>query len=183
MKNNPARLLIVIIIIIFYCPSAIFAQFYSMETENLRLIYFGMAHSYVVKHAGRCFENSFNFHQKLYNYTPSEKITILLHDVRDYGNAGAGVEPTNHIFVAIAPSSYVFETLPSNERINSTTTKFVDGFARLDARVEAALTEVEKSAKVISHDFSAASEKIREALEELPASMEQLTEVLWKFKR
>ncbi len=45
---------------------------------------------------------------------------VLLHDMSDYGNAGAGTVPQNSISIAIAPVSYAFETAPSNERINNT---------------------------------------------------------------
>ncbi|TFH01496.1 MAG: hypothetical protein E4H13_04730 [Calditrichales bacterium] len=95
-------------------------QFYGLETEQQTLLYFGEIHNMLVPHTARCVENSLNFHRKLFNYTPSEKITVLLHDFNDYGNAGADAVPTNNIVMGIAPSRYVYDTSPSNERINAT---------------------------------------------------------------
>ncbi len=100
--------------------SVLQAQFYSLETENLRLIYYGNIHSYLVPHVAGCFENSLNFHRNLFDFRPREKVTVLLHDFGDYGNAGADVIPRNHIAVGIAPYRYVYETSPANERMNST---------------------------------------------------------------
>ncbi len=96
------------------------AQFNQIETESLRLIYYGEAHSYLVRHAARTFENALAFHQDLYDYAPGEKVTVLLHDLYDYGNAGAGTAPRNMVAMAIAPLSYVFETAPGSERIYAT---------------------------------------------------------------
>jgi hypothetical protein len=54
----------------------------------------------------------------LFEYTPSEKVTVLLQDFWDYGNAGASAVPNNFVSIGIAPLSYAFETAPANERIN-----------------------------------------------------------------
>jgi hypothetical protein len=96
----------------------LYAQFHSLETKNLKLIYLTKAHEYVVPHLARSFENSFKFHSKLFDYSPATKITILLQDFGDYGNAGATALPYNRISVGIAPFSYVYETRPANERMN-----------------------------------------------------------------
>lgn len=100
--------------------SSVHSEFKTLETEHLRLIYFSGANDFLVPHVARCFENAYRFHHTLYDYTSPEKVTIFLHDLADYGNAGAGTIPKNHITVAIAPTSYVFETTPSNERMNAT---------------------------------------------------------------
>ncbi len=96
------------------------AQLSSFETKNLNLIYYGEINKYLVPYTARCFENSLALHQKLFNYKSKEKITVLLHDMGDYGNAGASSAPRNHISVAIAPFSYVYENAPANERMNAT---------------------------------------------------------------
>ena len=107
-------------IILFLFISKLNAQFYTLETNNLRLIYYGQNQSYLINHVARCSENAITFHQKFFDYKPSEKITILLHDFSDFGNAGAGVVPKNHISLGIAPINYAFEISPANERMNST---------------------------------------------------------------
>lgn len=96
------------------------AQLYEVDTQNLRLIYFGEANKYLVKYVAQCFENAFNFNSKLYNYESTEKITVLMHDFNDFGDAGTGTIPHNHIVLAIAPFNYEYETSPANERMNTT---------------------------------------------------------------
>ncbi len=96
------------------------AQFKLYETKDLRLIYFGDAQSYVALHVARCYENTLRFESRLFEYDTPEKTFILLHDFNDYGNAGAGVTPRNHISLGIAPLSYAWDISPANERMNST---------------------------------------------------------------
>jgi hypothetical protein len=94
------------------------AQFFSLETKRLRLIYYSKGHEYVVPHLARSFENALNFHEQMFNYHSKEKINVLLEDFGDFGNAGAISIPTNYIKVSIAPFSYVYEIRPANERMN-----------------------------------------------------------------
>lgn len=93
------------------------SQFKRLETDRLRLIYFP-AEGFLANHAASCFINSLSVHQKLFDYQPTEKVNVLLHDFGDYANAAAGAVPQNTILVTIAPFNYVFETMPANERIN-----------------------------------------------------------------
>ena len=97
-----------------------FGQFHKLETDNLTLIYLGKPHEYIVPHLGRCFENSLAYHQKMFGYTPSEKVTVFLQDFSDYHNAGATSVPRNFVQMNLAPANYVFETIPANERMNHT---------------------------------------------------------------
>ncbi len=96
------------------------AQFSSLETKDLRVIYYGQSYVYLVQHITRCSENALQFHKNLFHYRPGEKITVLLHDFNDYGNAGADALPRDHVTLSIAPNNYVYETVPANERMNST---------------------------------------------------------------
>ncbi len=91
-----------------------------LETNDLRLIYNQATLSFIAPYAARCFENSMRFHRRLFGYTPSEKVNVMLDDIGDYGNAGVWVNPRNSMVVHIAPSNFVYETGPSNERINFT---------------------------------------------------------------
>src|SRR5574341_186964 len=103
----------------FFLPPRLFSQLQSLETKNMRLIYYDRSHAYVVPHLARCFENAFRFHSKLFNYTPTEEITLLLQDFGDYGNGGATGVPFNIISVGISPFHYAYETSPANERMNA----------------------------------------------------------------
>ena len=95
------------------------AQFAEIETRNVKLVYAEGIHSFIAPYAIRCFENAFEYHSNMWNYVPSEKITLSLYDFSDYGNAGATSIPKKRISVLIAPSSHVYETSPTNERMNT----------------------------------------------------------------
>jgi hypothetical protein len=69
-------------------------------------------------HLTRCFENSLDFHKQLFDYTPSEYVTIVMQDNDDIGFAGATGVPYNWMSMGIAPYEYVYEVSPTNERIN-----------------------------------------------------------------
>lgn len=90
----------------------------TLQTKDLRLIYYDDEHEYVIPHLARCFENSMGFHRRLFDYTPSEPVTVLLQDFDDYGFAGASTLPSNYLTLGIEPFEYVYETSPTNERIN-----------------------------------------------------------------
>jgi hypothetical protein len=109
----------ILLLILFLQPTINFAQLSYIETENQRFVYFGVIHEYLVPHTAKCFENAINFHSKLFNYTPNEKVTVFFYDFKDYGNAGASCLPRNRINSAIAPFSYTFETMPASERMSS----------------------------------------------------------------
>ncbi len=89
-----------------------------IRTDDLRLVYYDEAHSYVVPHLTRCFRNSMQFHRALFDYTPTEAVTITLQDFDDYGYAGTTTIPYNYITVGLEPFEYVFDTCPTNERMN-----------------------------------------------------------------
>ena len=88
------------------------------RTENLRLVYLGGEHAYVVPHLIRCFENSLNFHRNLFDYDPNEDVTVILQDADDFGYAGTTALPFNFLTIGIEPFEHVYETCPTNERIN-----------------------------------------------------------------
>ena len=96
----------------------VFAQFTALETKDLRLVYLEPAQAYIAPHVGRCFENSLAFHRKLFAYTPAQKVTVLLTDFADFGNAGATSVPRDAVTLKIAPLSYAYETFTANERMN-----------------------------------------------------------------
>ncbi|MGE5458075.1 MAG: YncE family protein, partial [Methanococcaceae archaeon] len=108
------------------------AQFNNIVTPDERLVYYGEATSYMVKYTGRCAENALKFYKGLYNYQPSEKVTIMMHDLNDYGNAGASTIPRDFVMIGIAPSNFVYETAPANERINTTMNHEFAHIATLD---------------------------------------------------
>ena len=93
-------------------------QLQTLETDNLRLIYYDQEHRYILPHLARSFENAFGFHRRLFDYSPNEKVTILFHDFNDYGGGGTSTLPWNYIMLGMEPMDYVYETQPTNERMN-----------------------------------------------------------------
>jgi hypothetical protein len=89
-----------------------------IQTEDLRLLYRDGSQSYLVPHAGRCFENSLRFQRWLFNYDPSQKIVVLLNDYSDEGNASATGTPHDVLLIETAPINVAFETVTPNERLN-----------------------------------------------------------------
>jgi len=106
------------IICLFVFSSPASAQFKSIQTDDLNLLYYDFGHEYLLNHSIRSFTNSLNFHRKLFDYEPSEPVTIIMQDFGDFGNAGASAVPNNVILMGIAPFHYAYETNPANERIN-----------------------------------------------------------------
>lgn len=107
-----------LMIILVLATANLHAQFSEWETEHLRLIYLGQGQAYLAAHVARCFENSLQKHMAQYDYRPWEKVTLILFDFKDFGNAAAGAVPTDSIRLWVAPMSYVFESMPSCERMN-----------------------------------------------------------------
>ena len=92
------------------------AQLASLETAGLRLVYFTATESYLVPHAARTFLNSLAFQRRIFGLDPKKPVTVLMVDFSDAGNASATVVPRNNLLVDIAPLSYAFETIATNER-------------------------------------------------------------------
>ena len=101
-------------------PSPARGEYRVLETEDLRLIYPSPVLSFIAPYTARCFENSMRFHRALWGWTPTEKVNVILDDFTDYGNAGVWAAPRNSMNVHIAPANSVYETGPSNERMNFT---------------------------------------------------------------
>jgi len=89
-----------------------------IETDDLRLLYRDPSHTYLAPYTARCFENSMRFQRRLFDYLPSEKVTVLLTDYADAGNASTTTIPRNEMLIEMAPISFAFETITPNERLN-----------------------------------------------------------------
>jgi len=94
------------------------AQLTSTETGNLTLVYIHPTQTFIVPHVGRSFENAFAFHRKLFDFKPVEKVTVLLTDFSDAGNASADAVPRDFVSLRIAPMNFAFETFTASERMS-----------------------------------------------------------------
>jgi hypothetical protein len=103
------------------------------ESEGLRLLYFHPAETYLTPHATRSFYNSLEFQERVFDWTPWEKTSVILKDFSDYGNAGARSSPNNALIFDIAPLSRVFETFTASERIYSLMNHELVHVATMDA--------------------------------------------------
>ncbi len=113
-----ARWCVAVLLILCLAPESSRAQLQSLRTKNLHLISLDSSHAFLVPHVARSFENSLKFHRRLFDYTPSEPVTVLLHDFNDYGTGGTNTIPWNYLSIGIEPYDYVYETSPTNERFN-----------------------------------------------------------------
>jgi hypothetical protein len=100
-------------------PAALAAQFQMLETKDMRLVITSPLQSYLVPQVARSFENSLQFHRRLFDYTPAGPINVLMHDLWHYGNAGASPIPENHITIGIEPYAHDYESAPAPERMTS----------------------------------------------------------------
>jgi len=100
-------------------PSRLAAQFQTIETPDLRLVFTSPLQSYLVPQVVRSFENSLHFHRRIFGYTPPGPINVLMHDLWHYGNAGASPIPENHITIGIEPYAHDYESAPAPERMTS----------------------------------------------------------------
>jgi hypothetical protein len=100
-------------------PSILGAQFQSVTTSDLRLIYSSPLESYLVPLVNQSFENAIRFHRRLFDYTPDGPINVMMHDLWHYGNAGARPVPENHVTIGIAPYGHDYESAPAPERMAS----------------------------------------------------------------
>ena len=93
-------------------------KYRTLETRDLRVFYFFEEQAYIIEHLARCYENAWLYHQRFFGYHPSGPVTIFFNDADDYGYAGTTVIPENWITLGIEPFEYVYDTCPTNERMN-----------------------------------------------------------------
>jgi hypothetical protein len=88
-----------------------------LTTNDLSLLYFDPAQTYLTPYVARAFEHSLSFQEKLFGWKPwDRRVTVLLKDFSDYGNAAARSSPNNAILLDVAPLSQTFETFSAGER-------------------------------------------------------------------
>ena len=94
------------------------AQFRSVKTDELNLIYYNFGHEYLINHTIRNYTNALRYHKEKFGYELTEPVTVIMSDFGDFANGGASAVPNNIILMGIAPFHYAYETNPANERIN-----------------------------------------------------------------
>jgi hypothetical protein len=112
-----SRVLLAALLVVAGAPPAA-AQLATTETEGVRFVYLPGTQDYLVPHAARTFLNARNFYRRLFDFEPSEDITVLMLDLEDAGNASATSVPRDLVTVQIAPLNFAFETIAGNDRMN-----------------------------------------------------------------
>jgi hypothetical protein len=96
---------------------SVFAQFKTVKTDDLKLVYYNFGHEYLLNHTIRSYTNALNFHKEKFQYDLTEPVTVIMSDFGDFAQGGASAVPNNVILMGIAPFHYAYETNPANERI------------------------------------------------------------------
>lgn len=107
----------IVIIFLFAFMYQLPAQLYRIKAPDLKMIYIGRQLSYMAPYNVQTFTNAMLFHKKHWNWQPSEDIAIMLNDFEDEGNGGALIIPKNYVVLYVAPFSYDFDVVPTNERM------------------------------------------------------------------
>jgi hypothetical protein len=97
-------------------PDASGIDLSEIDTNDLELLYFDPAQTYLTPYIGRAFTNALRFHERKFNWKPWERTTVLLKDFGDYGNAAARGSPNNAVLLDVAPLSQAMETFSAGER-------------------------------------------------------------------
>jgi hypothetical protein len=119
LQARAARIIILLALAVGASAPAAFSQLARIETPDLRLVYIAPSEDYLAPYAAQAFVEAQRFLSTLFKYRGDQKITILLADFSDYGNAGAGTVPYDAVRVQIAPLSFAFETILASERMNA----------------------------------------------------------------
>jgi hypothetical protein len=90
-----------------------------VRTRDTEVIYFDSL-EFLVPRAVRSVTNSLEFDRKVFGWVPSDRLTLLLKDGADYGNAATLPAPHDRIFFDVGPESHAFETDRGAERFYST---------------------------------------------------------------
>jgi hypothetical protein len=117
-ERDPRVALLIAFVLIFSVARPATAQFTVTETKDVSVIFLHPTQTFIVPHVGRSFENALAFHRKLFDFTPREKMTVLLTDFSDAGNASAEAVPRDFLTLRIAPMSFAFETFTASERMS-----------------------------------------------------------------
>ncbi len=115
--RNPKIWLYLMVTALCGCEGVFAQGLASLETADVRLLYFDPIQTYLAPHAARCYQNSVAGHKSILDFDPDEQTTIFLKDFKDYGNASAGPVPRNIVLIDIAPLPFTFETITSSERL------------------------------------------------------------------
>ena len=89
-----------------------------VESGDLRLVYYDPSGAHLVPYGLQCYLGAIAAQQARFDYVPDGKVTVLLRDFSDRGNASASQGAArNRIFMDVAPVDLIFETFSPGERM------------------------------------------------------------------
>jgi len=91
---------------------------FSFKAPGLNLVYYSQAHTFIVSHLARSYENTMGFYKKFFDYKPAETTSLFLQDFSDWGNGGATAVPRNLVFLELSPFQHVYDMMPGYERMS-----------------------------------------------------------------
>ena len=83
------------------------AQLTAVQTADATVVYLEPTQSFIAPYTQRTVENSLAFHRKLFDYTPKERITVLLTDFSDAGQrvGRSGAAQLGHVAASLHSAS------------------------------------------------------------------------------
>src|SRR5690242_15029256 len=114
-------------------PDASGIDLSEIDTNELELLYFDPAQTYLTPYIGRAFTNALRFHEDKFHWKPWDRITVLLKDFSDYGNAAARAAPNDAVLLDVAPLSQTMETFSAGERFFTLNNHELAHIAQMDA--------------------------------------------------
>ena len=112
--SNPLRFAAAVALALGIAPPAL-ADLDYLETEELRIVYYDPAETYLVPHATQSYLAGLAAHRRLFGYIPDGHVNVLLDDFSDRANASTIAAPRDRIFLDIAPTNEPYETVSSAE--------------------------------------------------------------------
>src|SRR4029453_12753957 len=105
-EYHPARFMrrfptVLSFLFVFFLAATARAQLSTVETPEVQIAYFEGTESYLVPHVAHAFLNALEFERRLFGYDPTQRVTLLLADFSDSGNAAAGTVPRNLMAIQI----------------------------------------------------------------------------------
>jgi hypothetical protein len=95
------------------------AQLTEQQVPGVRLVFVDGPEAFLIPHATRTALNSLRSQKKIFGFEPWKKPTVLVVDLQDKGNAGASTVPNDLVTIYIAPIAFIYETIATNERLNT----------------------------------------------------------------
>ncbi len=131
--NGAATCLVAMLLVVGGVAKADSTGLSSLETDDLRLLYYDPLQTYLTPYIAQAFENSMAYQRKKFGFAPWDKVTVQLEDFQDAGNASVRGTPNNGLTVNIAPDDTVFETFSPGERFFTLMNHELVHVATLDA--------------------------------------------------